>query len=165
MTKTHMSKKFPCTWKSQCPTTKIQCPTKMSLLPNFHISIQPPNFSKAMQKIKIPISSCTNKFSQSQNHNHTNFPRINITYPTKFFHKPKFHTHKIFPSPQIYPCAYPQNFAMSIKQSLHIPINFSLIHHENMHICLTQNFHNVNIPKFQTKIHPTTSFTYIVKIP
>ena len=171
MTKTHMSKKFPCTWKSQCPTTKIQCPTKMSLLPNFttikivHKSIQPPNFSKAMQKIKIPTSSCTNKFSQSQNHNHTNFPRINITYPTKFFPKPKFHTHKIFPSPQIYPCAYPQNFAMSIKQSLHIPINFSLIHHENMHICLTQNFHNVNIPKIQTKIHPTTSFTYIVKIP
>ena len=73
----------------------------------WHIHTQLPNFSIAMQKkkkkknpymtkIKIPTSSCTKKFSHSQNHNHTNFPRINITYPTKFFHKSKFHTHKIF---------------------------------------------------------------------
>ena len=74
-----------------------------------------------MTKMKIPTSSCTKKFSHNQNHNHTNFPRINITYPTKFFHhKSKFHTHKFCQYPQIYPCTYPQNFAMSIKQSLHI---------------------------------------------
>ena len=54
---------------------------------------------------------------------------------------------------------------MSIKQSLHISINFSHIHHEHLHISLIQNFHNANTPKIQTKIHPTISqITYIVKI-
>ena len=42
-----------------------------------------------------------------------------------FFHKSKFHAHKICPYPQIYPCIYPQNFAMFIKQSLRMPTNFS----------------------------------------
>ena len=104
-----------------------------------------------MTKIKFPTSSCTNKFSHNQNHNHTNFPRINITYPTKFFHKSKLHTHKICQYPQIYLCTYPQNFAMSIKQSLHIPINFSHIHHEHIHISLTQNFHNAILSKSKPK--------------
>ena len=104
-----------------------------------------------MTKIKIPTSTSTNKLLHSQNHNHTNFPIINITYPTKFF---------------IIKISYPQNFAMSIKQSLHIPINCSHIHHEHIHISLTQNFHNANTPKVQTKIYPTTSqSTYVVKIP
>ena len=120
-----------------------------------------------MTKIKIPTSSCTKKFSPSQNHNHTSFPRTNIAYPTKFFYKSKFHTHKSLPIPiYICPCTYPQNFSMSIKQSLHMPINFSRIHHEHIHISLTQNFHNANTPKIQTKVHPTTSqSTYTVKIP
>ena len=40
------------------------------------------------------------------------------------------------------------------------------VHHENIHISLTQIFHNANTSKIQTKIHPTTSqITYIVKIP
>ena len=120
--------KFPCTQKSQCPTTKNQCPTKMSPLPNFtttkifDISIHNyQNFSIAMQKeknsymtkIKIPTSSCIKNFSPSQNHNRTNFPRTNITYPTKFFtnqisYPQKFanthkyihaYTHKILPCP------------------------------------------------------------------
>ena len=104
-----------------------------------------------MTKIKIPTSTSTNKLLHSQNHNHMNFPIINITYPTKFF---------------IIKISYPQNFAMSIKQSLHIPINCSHIHHEHIHISLTQNFHNANTPKVQTKIYPTTSqSTYVVKIP
>ena len=109
-----------------------------------------------MTKIKIPTNSCTNKFSHSQNHNHTNFPRIKHDISNKIFHESKFHTHKICPSPQIYPCTYPQNFSMSLKQGLHIPINFSYIHHENIQISLTQNFHNANTPKIQTKIHSTT---------
>ena len=61
---------------------------------------------------KIPTSSCTNKFSHSQNHNHTNFPRITshnqqnfshvqkLFIPTKFchVHKTKFtYTNKLFP--------------------------------------------------------------------
>ena len=62
----------------------------------FHSHAKKKKKNPYMTKIKIPTSSCTKKFSHSQNHNHTNFPRINITYPTKFFHKSKFHTHKIF---------------------------------------------------------------------
>ena len=61
---------------------------------------------------KIPTSSCTNKFSHSQNHNQTNFPRITshnqqnfshvqkLFIPTKFchVHKTKFtYTNKLFP--------------------------------------------------------------------
>ena len=104
--------------------------------------------------IKIPTSSCpcTNKFLHSQNHNHTNFPRINITYPKFFFHKSKFHTHKVCPYPQIYPCTYPQNFAMSIKQSLHMPTNFSHMHHEHIHPNLQHRFFTMPIlPKFKPK--------------
>ena len=117
----HIKKSMP---HQNVTTTKILPQPKFFTCPYtatkfFHSHAKRKN--SYMTKIKIPTSSCpcTDKFSHSQNHNHTNFPRINITYPTKFFHKSKFHTHKIYPSPQIYPCTYPQNFAMSIKQSLH----------------------------------------------
>ena len=165
MTKTHMSKnshapkKVMSHIKKSMPhqnvtTTKIlpqpnflTCPYTTTKF--FHSHAKRKN--SYMTKIKFPTSSCTNKFSHNQNHNHTNFPRINIIYPTKFFHKSKLHTHKICQYPQIYLCTYPQNFAISIKQSLHIPINFSHIHHEHIHISLTQIFHNAILSKSKPK--------------
>ena len=107
MTKTHMTKNFHKKKKKKKTLTtnahhnkkskQTNAPPKFQYNQNFsRIHTQLPNFSIAMQKRKkkfphkeFPTSSCTctNKFSHSQNHNHINFPRINITYPTKFFHK------------------------------------------------------------------------------
>ena len=148
-----------------------QCPTKILPQPKFftcpytatkffHSHAKRKN--SYMTKIKIPTSSCpcTNKFLHSQNHNHTNFPRINITYPTKFFHKSKFHARKVCPYLQI----YPQNFTMSIKQSLHMPANFSHMHHEHIHLSLQHKFFTMPTlskpkPKFIQQHHnlPTLS--------
>ena len=116
--------KFPWTQKSQCPT-------KMSPLPFFFFSLihtttkfchsHAQRKNSYMTKTKTnSISLCTNKFSHSQNYDHTNFPRINITYPTKFFTSQNFittkfsnthkyihaHSHKILPRPwnKVYTC-------------------------------------------------------------
>ena len=84
-----------------------------------HVHTQLPNFSITMHKkflhvqnshTKIPTSTCTNKFSHSQNHNHTNSPRINITYLTIFFPKVKI--------------SYP----IYTNISMHIPIKFFHFH-------------------------------------
>ena len=105
------------------PQNQTNAPPKFYHNLNFsHVHTQLPNSSIAMQKkkkilhvqnshSKIPTSSCpcTNKFSYSQNHNHKFFHELKITYPTKFFHNSKLHTHKICPYPQIYPYTYPQN--------------------------------------------------------
>ena len=132
---------------NQYPTTtkSNQCPTKSSLLPNLSHIHTTTKFchSHAKRKFlhvqkKIPTTSCTNKFSHTQQ----NLPipiNISMHISTKFchIHKTKF-THAN---------------------------NFSHIHHEHIHISQTQSFHNANTPKIQTKIHPTTSqITYIVKI-
>ena len=59
---------------------------------------------------------------------------------------------------------YPQNFAMSIKQSLHMPIKFCHIHHEHIHLSLQYKFFTMPIlpkskPKFIQQHHnlPTLS--------
>ena len=94
---------------NQCPTTtKNQCPTK--------ISPQSKLFTYLYTTTKFFHSHAkdknSHKFSHSQNHNHTNSPRINIPYLTKFFHK--FHT--------------PQNFSISTNMSMHIPTKFCHVH-------------------------------------
>ena len=75
---------------------------------------------------------------------------------------------------------YPKNLPIPINISMHIPTKFCHdhttkfthgnkffhIYHEHIPISQAQSFHDVNTPKIQTKIHPTTSqITYIVKIP
>ena len=119
--------KLPCTQKSYVPHQKINAPPKCH-----HYQILPqPNFltcpytttkffhshakrkNSYMTKIKFPTSSCTNKFSHNQNHNHTifqestshtqqNFSISQSFIPTKFANTHKYiyaHTHKILPCP------------------------------------------------------------------
>ena len=49
---------------------------------------------------------------------------MNQHHIPKFFFSISQSSHKICPYPQIYPCTYP-HFATFIKQSLHMPTNFS----------------------------------------
>ena len=127
MTKTHMSKnshapkKVMSHIKKSMPhqnvtTTKIlpqpnflTCPYTTTKF--FHSHAKRKN--SYMTKIKFPTSSCTNKFSHNQNHNHTifqestshtqqNFSISQNFIPTKFANTHKYiyaHTHKILPCP------------------------------------------------------------------
>ena len=92
---------------------------------------------------------------------------------TQIYHEPtshtqqnfsivKIHAHKIFPMSKNF--SYPQNFAMCIKQSLLIPINFSHIHHEYIRPSLQHKIFTMPIlpkskPKFIQQHHnlPTLS--------
>ena len=97
-----------------------------------------------MTKIKIPTSTSTNKLLHSQNHNHTNFPIINITYPTKIFHNQNFiptkfchvyktkftYTNKLFPhtpwtysyksNPKFSQCQYSQSPNQNLSNNITI---------------------------------------------
>ena len=127
MTKTHMSKNSHAPKKVMSHIKKSmphQNVTTTKFYHNqifWHVHTQLPNFSIAMQKeknsymtkIKFPTSSCTNKFSHNQNHNHTifqestshtqqNFSISQSFIPTKFANTHKYiyaHTHKILPCP------------------------------------------------------------------